>query len=90
MAEVAAHAWDQRYRKLGKKSDYGFARQLNMPAAQLSHIGWESGIHIETGTPPGSVGIVQQVSGEKRLRMYGPEQPIFDGTYKLPDIEELK
>jgi AraC-like DNA-binding protein len=71
MAEVAAHAWDQRYRKLGKKSDYGFARQLNMPAAQLSHIGWESGIYIETGTPPGSVGIVQQVAGEKRLRMNG-------------------
>lgn len=24
------------------------------------------------------------------LRMYGPEEPVFDGTYKLPDIETLK
>jgi hypothetical protein len=24
------------------------------------------------------------------VRMYGPEQPVFDGSYKLPDIEALK
>ena len=24
------------------------------------------------------------------LRMYGPQAPIFDGTYKLPDIEKLQ
>jgi len=24
------------------------------------------------------------------VRMYGPEGPLFDGTYKLPDIERLK
>ena len=23
------------------------------------------------------------------VRMYGPEEPLFDGTYKLPDIEKL-
>lgn len=23
------------------------------------------------------------------VRMYGPEKPVFDGTYQLPDIEEL-
>ena len=24
------------------------------------------------------------------VRMYGPEKPIFDGTYKLQDIQEVK
>lgn len=24
------------------------------------------------------------------LRMYGPQEPVFDGTYMLPDIEKLK
>ena len=24
------------------------------------------------------------------VRMYGPEEPLFDGTYQLPDIEELR
>jgi hypothetical protein len=24
------------------------------------------------------------------VRMYGPEERLFDGSYKLPDIEELK
>ena len=24
------------------------------------------------------------------VRMYGPEGSLFDGTYKLPDIEKLK
>ena len=24
------------------------------------------------------------------VRMYGPEDRLFDGTYKLPDIEKLK
>ena len=71
MAVVAASAWDQRYRKLGKGSDRGFVRQLNMPSAQLSHIGWESGLLIETGTPTDSVGLVVQVAGDKRLRMNG-------------------
>ena len=51
MAVVAASAWDQRYRKIGKGPDHGFVRQLNLPSAQLSHIGWRSGLLIETGTP---------------------------------------
>jgi len=75
MATVAASAWDQRYRKLGKGSEHGFARQLNLPSSQLSHIGWKSGMRIETGTPRGCVGIVQQVAGKKRLRMNGQTLP---------------
>jgi AraC family ethanolamine operon transcriptional activator len=71
MAVVAASAWDQRYRKIGKGQDSGFARQLNMASAQLSHIGWESGLLIETGTPTGSIGFVIQVAGDRRLRMNG-------------------
>ncbi len=23
------------------------------------------------------------------VRMYGPEKPVFDGTYQLPDIEKV-
>ena len=37
MAVVAASVWDQRYRKLGKGSEFGFAHQLNLPMAQLTH-----------------------------------------------------
>jgi AraC family ethanolamine operon transcriptional activator len=73
MAVTAASAWDQRYRKIGKGPDFGFAHQLNMPLAQLSHIGWRSGLLIETGTPSESVGIVIQVAGKQRLRMNGRE-----------------
>lgn len=73
MAGTAGSAWDQRYIKLGRKSDSGFARQINLPAAQLSHIGWESALHIETGTPSGAIGLVHQISGESRLRMNGRE-----------------
>ena len=73
MADTAASAWDQRYRKIGNGPDYGFAHQLNMPLVQLSHIGWKSGLHIETGTPSESVGIVIQVAGKQRLRMNGRE-----------------
>ena len=71
MAVVAASAWDQRYRKIGKGSESGFARQLNMATAQLSYIGWKSGLLIETGTPTDSVGFVIQVAGDRRLRMNG-------------------
>ena len=71
MAAVAVSVWDQCYRKLGKGSEFGFAHQLNLPTAQLTHIGWESGMRIETGTPPGSIGIVLQTAGEDRLRMNG-------------------
>ena len=71
MAVVAASAWDQRYRKIGKGPDHGFVRQLNLPSAQLSHIGWRSGLLIETGTPTDSVGFVIQIAGDKRLRMNG-------------------
>lgn len=71
MAVVAASVWDQRYRKLGRSTEFGFAHQLNLPRAQLTHIGWESGIRIETGTPPGSIGIVLQSAGNDRLRVNG-------------------
>ncbi len=70
MAVVAASVWDQRYRKLGSGSEFGFAHQLNLPTAQLTHIGWESGIRIETGTPPGSIGIVLQSDGKKIARKW--------------------
>ena len=73
MAMVAASVWDQRYRKLGNGSEFGFAHQLNLPTAQLTHIGWQSGIRIETGTPPGSIGIVLQSAGNNRLRVNGQE-----------------
>ena len=36
---------------------------------------------------------VKTVSGNgwfTYVRVYGPEEPLFDGTYQLPDIEELK
>lgn len=71
MAVVAASVWGQRYRKLGKGSEFGFAHQLNLPMAQLTHIGWESGVRIETGTPPESIGIVVQSAGNNRLRVNG-------------------
>lgn len=71
MAAVAAHAWDQRYRKIGKQLDYGFARQLNIPSAQLSDIGWKSGLHIETGTPDDTIGFLVQVAGRDRTRVNG-------------------
>ena len=71
MAITAASVWGQRYRKLEGKEEYGFARQLNLPSAQLTHIGWQSGIRIETGTPPGSIGFVLQMSGHGRMRANG-------------------
>lgn len=67
MAAVAASVWDQRYRKLRKGSEFGFAHQLNLPTAQLTHIDWESSMRIETGMPPGSIGIVLQSTGEDRV-----------------------
>lgn len=47
LAGVAASVWGQRYRKLGKGSEFGFDRQLNLPTAQLTHIDWESGMRSE-------------------------------------------
>ena len=71
MAITAASVWGQRYRKLEGKEERGFARQLNLPSAQLTHIGWAPGIRIETGTPPGSIGFVLQMSGQGRMRANG-------------------
>ena len=71
MAVVAASAWDQRYRRIGHGSEEGFVRQLNTPSAQISHIGWDSSLLIETGTPKNSIGFVLQVSGKQRLRNNG-------------------
>ena len=67
LAGVATSVWGQRYRKLGKGSEFGFDRQLNLPTAKLIHIDWESSIRIETGMPPGSTGIVLQSTGEDRV-----------------------
>jgi AraC-like DNA-binding protein len=71
MATMVASVWDQRYHRLGGDYDSGFAHQLNLPEAQLTHIGWKPGIHIESGTPPGSIGFVQQLKGTGRMRING-------------------
>lgn len=71
MAAVAAHAWDQRYRKIGREQDDGYVRQLNIPSAQLSDIGWRSALHIETGTPKNSIGFLVQVAGQNPIRVNG-------------------
>lgn len=71
MAGMAATAWDQHYRKLTKGPDYGFAQQLNVQEAQLTYIGWKAGLHIETGTPQGSIAFVQQVTGDGQTRFNG-------------------
>ena len=67
VAVVAGSIWDSCCRKLGKGSEFGFAHQLNLPTAQLTHIDWESSMRIETGMPPGSIGIVLQSTGEDRV-----------------------
>lgn len=71
MADTVASKWDQRYRRLVGNTDYGFAHQLNLQKAQLTHIGWQPGIRIETGTPRDSIGFVHQLKGEGRMRVNG-------------------
>lgn len=71
MAVTVASKWDQRYRRLVGNTDYGFAHQLNLHQAQLTHIGWKPGIRIETGTPSNSIGFVHQLKGEGRIRVNG-------------------
>ncbi len=71
MAEDVASKWDQRYHRLSGESDFGFADQVNLSEAQLTHIGWAPGILIETGTPTDSVGLVLQIGGQGRLRLNG-------------------
>lgn len=71
MAEDVASKWDQRYHRLNGDRDAGFAEQVNLSDAQLTHIGWGPSILIETGTPSDSVGLVLQISGAGRLRLNG-------------------
>ena len=71
MADAAASRWGQRYRKLRGSRESGFARQLNLPSVQVTHIGWRPGIRIETGTPSGSIGFVLQTAGDGRMRENG-------------------
>ncbi|MFW2439673.1 MAG: helix-turn-helix domain-containing protein [Arenicellales bacterium] len=71
MASIATMEWDQRYRKLGREQDYGYAQKLNVPGAQITRIGWKTSLHIETGIPPGCIGFVQQVSGAGWTRFNG-------------------
>ena len=71
MAEDVASKWDQRYHRLSGDRDTGFADQVNLSDAQLTHIGWRPSILIETGTPADSVGLVLQTGGKGRLRLNG-------------------
>jgi len=71
MAEDVASKWDQRYHRLNGDRDTGFANQVNLSDAQLTHIGWEPSILIETGTPTDAVGLVLQTGGKGRLRLNG-------------------
>ena len=75
MATTAASVWDQRNRRLSGAVDDGFAHQVNLPEAQLTFIGWKPGIHIESGTPPDSIGFVQQLKGTGRMRVNGRMVP---------------
>ena len=40
--------------------------------------------------PPQNVPVRDAVANGVPIRLYGPEKPFFDKTWKLPDIEEVK
>jgi len=77
--------------KLYDERDFQRACQAylwSLPAVAFT--AWQRGINTELGAKNGQIVAILSYEARALFRFCGPEKPLFEKTWKLPDIERVK